>query len=78
MTTLFKLNYQYFSNSNKKFSNSQNKLKFFSEFNYYPYFVVISLKLKREWSDRLLKDFKNTLTALKSREVMNETAYKKC
>jgi hypothetical protein len=37
-------------------------------------------KLKREWSDRLLQDFKNILTALKSCEVMNKSdeAYKKC
>ncbi len=35
-------------------------------------------QLKREWSERLLEDFKNIFMALKSCEVMNKTAYKKC
>jgi hypothetical protein len=32
----------------------------------------------REWFDRLLEHFKNIFTALKSRQVMNKTVYKKC
>jgi hypothetical protein len=35
-------------------------------------------QLKREWSERLLEDFKNIFKALKSCELMNKTAYKKC
>jgi hypothetical protein len=34
--------------------------------------------LKSEWCDRLLEDFKNIFTALKSCEVMNKTVYQKC
>ncbi len=40
--------------------------------------IISDKKLKWEWSDCLLSDFKNILTAWKWGQVMNKAANKKC